>query len=127
MSEVLKDSVTITRLLVVQLFAFIVVSALLYFKHPFWPVPGLCGGLIAWLPNVIFVLFTQHNLKKTPISSGMSWSFTVAWISKLIVTIVLLIVAIQVFKTEFIALGLGFLSVVITQFLAPIVIGIIRN
>lgn len=126
-NNALKDNVTIGRLLIVQLIALMAVSLLLYLKSPSWPVPGLFGGLIIWLPNVLFALFTQHNLEKAPISSAISWSFTMAWITKIIVTIILSIVAIQVFKTEFIPLSLGFLSVIIMQFLAPVIISIIRN
>lgn len=127
LKDISKDNVTITKLLLVQLVVFIVTSLLLYLVNPLWIVPALFGGLVAWLPNVVFALFTQHTLTGTSISSTISWSFTLAWISKIAVTIILLIVAIQVFKTEFIPLGLGFLSVVIMQFLAPIVVSVFRK
>ena len=122
-----KDNVTITHLLIIQLIFFIAVSFLLLLINSNWFFPSLCGGVSAWLPNVGFVLFTQHTLTNHPVPSAISGAFMLAWIFKMIVTIILMIVVIQIFRTEFIPLGLGFLSVVIMQFLAPVAVSIMNK
>jgi ATP synthase protein I len=121
--SVVKDNVTLVRLLIVQLIFFSAVSLLLFIINSDWFLPSLCGGFSAWLPNIVFAILTQHTLNH-PVSSATSGAFMLAWVLKLIVTVILMIVAIQLFKTEFIPLGLGFLSVIMMQFLAPIVVSI---
>lgn len=121
-TDVLKDNITIKRLLFVQFVAFVVLSLFLYLKQPAWFLPALAGGFTGWLPNVVFTLFTQHCLTKETVSSAISWSFSLAWIAKLLITVILLVIVTQIFKSEFIPVGLGFLSVIIMQFLAPVIV-----
>lgn len=131
-TSVLKDNITIKRLLFVQFIAFVVLSLFLYLKQPAWFLPALAGGLTGWLPNLVFTLFTQHcliqnSLTKETVSSAVSGAFFLAWIAKLLITVILLVIVTLVFKSEFIPVGLGFLSVIMMQFLAPVIVSCFYN
>jgi len=118
----LKDNITIKYLLFIQFVVFVVFSLFIYFKQPDWFLPALAGGLTGWLPNVVFTLFTQNCLTKNTVNNAISWSFSLAWIAKLFITVILLVIVMQVFKSDLIPIGLGFLSVIVMQFLAPVIV-----
>ena len=108
------------RLLTVQFIFALLVSSLLYLYKPDWFMPSFCGSLVILLPNVVFVLFIEYSssaLIKMP--TVESWLIIFGWIVKFVVTILLLAIAIAIFKTEFIALGIGFLLSLKVNYLAP--------
>ncbi len=57
----------------------------------------------------------------------VAWSFAIGEGLKVVITIVLLIVALGVFKAEFIPLGLTYLAVLVVQIVAPAVINSYRT
>ncbi|TCL05432.1 MULTISPECIES: F0F1 ATP synthase subunit I [Sodalis] len=110
------------KLLFIQLMTFVLVSALFALFNSHWSASALSGGLAAWLPNVLFVLFAWRHQVNVPASGRVAWSFAIGEALKVVVTIVLLIVALGVFRAAFVPLGLTYLSVLIVQILAPAVI-----
>ncbi|XBS69821.1 F0F1 ATP synthase subunit I [Acerihabitans sp. KWT182] len=110
------------KLLFIQLMAFVLVSALFALFNPRWSASALGGGLSAWLPNVMFALFAWRHQAGVPAAGRVAWSFAIGEALKVVVTIILLIVALGVFKAEFVPLGLTYLSVLIVQISAPAVI-----
>ncbi len=87
-----------------------------------WSVSALAGGLAAWLPSAMFMLFACRHQAKTAAPGRVAWSFAIGEGLKVILTIALLIVALGLFKAAFVPLGLTYLSVLIVQILAPAVI-----
>ncbi|EKN4207124.1 F0F1 ATP synthase subunit I [Yersinia ruckeri] len=110
------------KLLLLQLMTFVVLSAAFGLKGLEWSVSALAGGLAAWLPNTMFMLFACHHQAKTAAPGRVAWTFAIGEGLKVIVTITLLIVALGLFKAAFVPLGLTYLSVLIVQILAPVVI-----
>ncbi|WP_213993544.1 F0F1 ATP synthase subunit I [Sodalis sp. dw_96] len=110
------------KLLFIQLMTFVLVSALFALFNSHWSASALGGGLAAWLPNLLFVLFAWRHQVKVPAAGRVAWSFAIGEALKVVVTIVLLIVALGVFRAAFVPLGLTYLSVLIVQILAPAVI-----
>jgi len=110
------------KLLFIQLMTFVLVSALFALFDPHWSASALGGGLAAWLPNVLFVLFAWRHQVVVPAAGSVAWSFAIGEALKVVVTIVLLVVALGMFRTAFVPLGLTYLSVLIVQILAPAVI-----
>lgn len=127
MSVALYDGVTIRRLLLLQCITSLVVSIALCFYDLSWGISGLAGALTACLPNGIFILFTRYNQQTAIASNTIAWSFAIGWMLKLVTTMLLFVVAIAVFKAEFIPFGLVFLSVLIMQMLAPVLINSFCN
>ena len=64
---------------------------------------------------------------QTPAPGRVARSFAIGEGLKVVITIVLLIVALGVFKAEFIPLGLTYLAVLVVQIVAPAVINSYRN
>jgi len=87
-----------------------------------WGVSALAGGAAAWLPNVLFMFLAWRLQGQSPASGRVAWSFALGEIGKVIATIVLLIVALGVFRVVFWPLGITWLSVLVVQMLAPAVI-----
>ncbi len=110
------------KLLFIQLMALVLLSALFALRSPQWGVSALGGGLAAWLPNVLFVLFTSCHQVSVPAAGRVAWSFAIGEALKVVATIALLIVALGMFRAAFVPLGLTYLSVLIVQILAPAVI-----
>ncbi|MEA9390065.1 F0F1 ATP synthase subunit I [Acerihabitans sp. TG2] len=122
MSLSLYSGKIVGKLLFFQLIVWLVLSVCFAFGKPGWGFSAACGGLAAWLPNVLFVLFTWCHQVNVPAAGRVAWSFAIGEALKVVVTIALLIVALGMFRAAFVPLGLTYLSVLIVQILAPAVI-----
>ncbi|AIA73271.1 F0F1 ATP synthase subunit I [Pectobacterium atrosepticum] len=115
------------RLLLLQLVTFALLSAVFSLNSVNAAASALGGGLAAWLPNVLFVLFALRHQSYKPADGRVAWSFAIGEALKVFITIALLVVALGVFKAAFFPLGLTYLSVLVMQIVAPIVINRYRN
>ncbi|BES86973.1 F0F1 ATP synthase subunit I [Pectobacterium araliae] len=115
------------RLLLLQLVTFALLSAVFSLKSVNAAASALGGGLAAWLPNVLFVLFALRHHSHKPADGRVAWSFAIGEALKVFITIALLVVALGVFKAAFFPLGLTYLSVLVMQIVAPAVINRYRN
>lgn len=108
--------------LILQLVTFVLIGALFALKDLTWGVSALLGGLAAWLPNMLFMIFAWRHQAGHEVTGRLSWTFVFGEALKVVVTILMLIVALGVFKAVFTPLGLAWLSVLIVQIVAPAVI-----
>lgn len=115
------------KLLLLQLLTFVLLSAVFGFKSLEWTTSALMGGLAAWVPNVLFMLFAWRHQAQTTVSGRVAWSFAIGEALKVLVTIIFMIIALGLFKAAFAPLGLAYLSVLMTQILAPAVINSYRT
>ncbi|AFR05649.1 MULTISPECIES: F0F1 ATP synthase subunit I [Pectobacterium] len=115
------------RLLLLQLVTFALLSAVFSLNSVNAAASALGGGLAAWLPNVLFVLFALRHQSHKPADGRVAWSFAIGEALKVFITIALLVVALGVFKAAFFPLGLTYLSVLVMQIVAPAVINRCRN
>ncbi|MBE4975075.1 F0F1 ATP synthase subunit I [Serratia sp. X10] len=127
MSVSLYSGKVARKLLFLQLMTFVLISVAFWLKSPEWGASALAGGLAAWLPSAMFMLFALRHQAQTPAPGRVAWSFAIGEGLKVVITIVLLIVALGVFKAEFIPLGLTYLAVLVVQIVAPAVINSYRN
>ena len=75
----------------------------------------------------MFALFALRHQAHKPALGRVAWSFAVGEALKVCITVALLVVALGVFKAAFFPLGLTYLSVLVMQIVAPIVINRYRN
>jgi ATP synthase protein I len=122
MSVSLYSKKVARKLLFLQLLTFVLLSAAFGLKSLEWSISALAGGLAAWLPNAMFMLFAWRHQAHTEVSGRVAGSFAIGEALKVIITIVLLIIALGLLKAAFVPLGLAYVSVLLTQILAPIVI-----
>ncbi|KHN54387.1 F0F1 ATP synthase subunit I [Pectobacterium fontis] len=115
------------RLLLLQLVTFALLSAVFSLNSVNAAASALGGGLAAWLPNVLFVLFALRHQSDKPADGRVAWSFAIGEALKVFITIALLVVALGVFKAAFFPLGLTYLSVLMMQIVAPAVINRYRS
>ncbi|ACT15264.1 MULTISPECIES: F0F1 ATP synthase subunit I [Pectobacterium] len=115
------------RLLLLQLVTFALLSAVFSLNSVNAAASALGGGLAAWLPNVLFVLFALRHQSHKPADGRVAWSFAIGEALKVFITIALLVVALGVFKAAFFPLGLTYLSVLVMQIVAPAVINRYRS
>jgi ATP synthase protein I len=115
------------KLLFIQLMTFVLLSVAFSLKSLEWSSSALAGGFAAWLPNAMFMLFALRHRAQTPAPGKVAWSFAIGEGLKVVITIVLLIVALGVFKAAFLPLGLTYLAVLVVQILAPAVINSYRT
>lgn len=108
--------------LLLQLVTFVVIGVLFSFKDLTWGVSALVGGLAAWLPNVLFMIFAWRHQAGHEVTGRLAWTFAFGEALKVMVTVLVLIVALGVFKAVFTPLGLTWLSVLMVQIIAPAVI-----
>jgi len=108
--------------LLIQLVTFVLIGALFALYDLAWGVSALFGGLAAWLPNVLFMIFAWRHQAGHEVTGRLAWTFAFGEALKVVVTILMLIVALGVFKAVFTPLGLAWLSVLIVQIVAPAVI-----
>jgi len=127
MSVSLYSGKVACKLLLIQLMTFVLISALFSLKGWEWSSSALAGGFAAWLPNVMFMLFAWRHQASQPAPGKVAWSFAVGEALKVVVTIVLLIVALGVFKALFMPVGLTYLAVLVVQIVAPAVINSYRT
>ncbi|PKH23524.1 ATP F0F1 synthase subunit I [Enterobacterales bacterium CwR94] len=110
------------KVLLLQLATLVVISALFALKDTIWGLSALMGGVAAWLPNVMFMIFAWRHQAQTPAKGRVAWSFALGEALKVFVTIILLIVALGPFDAVFMPLALCWISVLVVQILAPAVI-----
>ncbi|MCX8958458.1 F0F1 ATP synthase subunit I [Erwinia psidii] len=108
--------------LVLQLVTFVVIGALCTVKDLTWGLSAIVGGLAAWLPNVLFMIFAWRHRAGHEVTGRLAWTFALGEALKVSVTMLVLIVALGVFKAAFIPLGMAWLSVLMMQIIAPAVI-----
>lgn len=108
--------------LLIQLVTFLLVSCFFTLKSIHWGASALAGGMAAWLPAVLFTFLAWRLQGQFPAKGRVAWSFAIGEVSKVLTTIVLLVVALGVFGAVFLPLGLSWLSVLVVQIIAPIVI-----
>ncbi|CCP04994.1 ATP synthase protein I [Erwinia amylovora Ea644] len=108
--------------LLLQLVTFVVIGVLFSFKDLTWGVSAFAGGLAAWLPNVLFMIFAWRHQAGHEVTGRLAWTFALGEALKVMVTVLVLIVALGVFKAVFTPLGLAWLSVLMVQIVAPAVI-----
>lgn len=110
------------RLLFLQLLALAAIGLLFCLKNPVWGASALCGGLAAWLPNVVFMIFAWRHQAQTPASGRMAWTFALGEVLKVAASFSLLMTALVGFKAVVLPLIVTWLSVLVVQILAPAVI-----
>ncbi len=108
--------------LLLQLVILVIIGALFALKDLTWGLSALAGGLAAWLPNILFMIFAWRHQAGDPVKGRVAWSFALGEVAKVLTTILLLVVALAVFGAVFTPLGLTWLSVLIVQIVAPAVI-----
>lgn len=127
MSVSLYSGKVARKLLFLQLMTFVLLSAAFGLKSLEWSGSALAGGFAAWLPNAMFMLFALRHQAQTPAPGRVAWSFAIGEGLKVAITIVLLIVALGVFKAAFVPLGLTYLAVLVVQIVAPTVVNRYRT
>lgn len=108
--------------LLLQLVTFVVIGVLFSFKDLTWGVSAFAGGLAAWLPNVLFMIFAWRHQAHTPAKGRVAWTFAFGEAFKVLAMLVLLIVALAVLKAVFLPLIVTWILVLVVQILAPAVI-----
>lgn len=108
--------------LLLQLVILVIIGALFALRDLTWGLSALAGGLAAWLPNILFMIFAWRHQAGDPVKGRVAWSFAFGEVAKVLTTILLLVVALAVFGAVFTPLGLTWLSVLIVQIVAPAVI-----
>ncbi|MBK5074667.1 F0F1 ATP synthase subunit I [Budviciaceae bacterium CWB-B4] len=127
MSVALYDSVTARRLLLAQFAIVIILSVVFCLSSQKWAISAFLGGLSGCLPNAVFLLLTWRHQDSEQAQGKLAWSFFIGEIVKIILTIALLVIALVVFKAEFLPLCVTYLAVLIVQVVAPAIINIFRN
>ena len=110
------------KLLFIQLLAVMASGLLFSLKDPFWGISAVCGGLAVVLPNLMFIIFAWRHQAHTPAKGRMAWSFALGEVCKVLLTFVLLVMALAVFKVVFLPLIVTWVLVLVVQVLAPAVI-----
>ena len=110
------------KLLFIQFLAVIASGLLFSLKDPFWGASALCGGLAVLLPNMLFMIFAWRHQAYTPAKGRVAWSFAFGEAFKVLAMLVLLVVALAVFKAVFLPLIVTWVLVLVVQILAPAVI-----
>ncbi|VTR20034.1 ATP synthase protein I [Serratia fonticola] len=77
MSVSLYSGKVARKLLLLQLMTFVLISAAFGLKSLEWSGSALAGGLAAWLPNAMFMLFALRHQAQTPAPGRVAWSFAI--------------------------------------------------
>ncbi|KAB8312751.1 F0F1 ATP synthase subunit I [Erwinia endophytica] len=112
----------VRAVLLLQLVTLVVIGALFALKDLTWGSSAFAGGLAAWLPNVLFMIFAWRHQAGDPVKGRVAWGFALAEVLKVLATILLLIAALAIFRVVFTPLGVAWLSVLMVQIVAPAVI-----
>lgn len=110
------------KLLSIQLLAVITAGLLFCLKDPSWGASAFGGGLAAWLPNVLFMIFAWRHRAHTPAKGRVAWTFAIGEVLKVVASFITLVVALVGFKAVVLPLIVSWLSVLVVQILAPAVI-----
>lgn len=127
MSVALYDSVAARKLLLVQIVVVILLSVIFCINSQKWAISAFLGGLSACLPSAVFLLLTWQHQDNKQAYGRLAWSFVIGEVVKIILTIVLLVVSLAVFKADFLPLSVTYITVLIVQILAPAVINFFRH
>ncbi|MFV4845916.1 F0F1 ATP synthase subunit I [Edwardsiella tarda] len=119
MSGALYGGKTVRNLLILQLVTFVLFSICLSMKTANWGWSALLGGLSAWLPNAVFMLFALRQRVGEPGEGRIAWAFVTGEALKVVCTIALLIVSLGWLKAVFLPLGLTYIAVLVVQVAAP--------
>lgn len=110
------------KLLLIQLLAVIAIGLLFCLKDLSWGASAVSGGLAAWLPNVVFMIFAWRHQAHTPAKGRVAWTFAIGEVLKVVASFIILVVALAVFKAVVLPLIVTWVSVLVVQILAPAVI-----
>lgn len=127
MSVALYDSVIARKLLLVQSIVVILLSGAFCINSQKCAISAFLGGISACLPSAVFLLLTRRHQDNMQAYGRLAWSFVIGEVVKIILTIILLVVSLAVFKADFLPLSVTYLTVLIVQILAPTVINIFRH
>ncbi len=119
MSVFLYNGKSAFKGLLLQAVTFVLLSAIFCLRSLDAGFSALMGGLAVWLPNVFFVLFALRHQADKPTEGRVAWSFALGEALKVVITIVMLMVALGLFKATFAPLGLTYLAVLLVQIVAP--------
>ncbi|ACR71016.2 F0F1 ATP synthase subunit I [Edwardsiella ictaluri] len=119
MSGALYGGKIARNLLILQLVTFVLFSICLSIKSVGWGWSALLGGLSAWLPNAVFMLFALGSRAEVRAEGRIAWAFALGEALKMVCTIALLIVSLGGFKAVFLPLGLTYIAVLVVQVAAP--------
>ena len=108
--------------LLLQLVILVIIGALFALKDLTWGLSALAGGLAAWLPNILFMIFAWRHQAGDPVKGRVAWSFALGEVLKVFATVIFLAVALGGFGAVFWPLAITWLSVLIVQIVAPAVI-----
>lgn len=104
------------NLLFMQLKTFVILSAVFALYSFRWSFSAFLGGLCAWLPNLIFMIFICKNDEKKTVSEGaIAYHFAVGEGIKIGLTIFLFLFIFWQFNINLIPFILTYLSVFIAQ------------
>ena len=123
MSVTLYSGKAARKLLALQLLTFVLFGIGFSAKEISWGFSAVLGGLSAWLPSVVFMLFALRHQAHTPAGGRVAWSFAIGEALKVVSTIVLMIVSLGWFKAVLFPLGLTYIAVLVVQIVAPAIIG----
>ncbi|MEZ2696834.1 ATP synthase subunit I, partial [Hafnia alvei] len=93
MSVTLYSGKAARKLLALQLLTFVLFGIGFSAKEISWGFSAVLGGLSAWLPSVVFMLFALRHQAHTPAGGRVAWSFAIGEALKVVSTIVLMIVS----------------------------------
>ncbi|WP_435928429.1 F0F1 ATP synthase subunit I [Dryocola sp. BD613] len=110
------------KLLFIQLLAVMAIGLLFCLKDPSWGASAVSGGLAAWLPNVLFMIFAWRHQAHTPAKGRVAWTFAIGEVLKVVAGFIILVVALAGFKAVVLPLIVTWVSVLVVQILAPAVI-----
>jgi len=123
MSVTLFNGKAARKLLALQLLTFVLFGIGFATKEISWGYSAVLGGLSAWLPSVVFMLFAFRHQAHTPAGGRVAWSFAIGEALKVVSTIVLMIVSLGWFKAALFPLDLTYIAVLVVQIVAPAMIG----
>lgn len=110
------------KLLFVQILVVMAIGLLFCLKDPIWGASAVSGGLAAWLPNVLFMMFAWRHQAHTPSKGRVAWTFAIGEVLKVVASFIILVVALAGFKAVVLPLIVTWVSVLVVQILAPAVI-----
>lgn len=87
------------KLLLLQLMVLMILSIAFYMNSVEWGLSAFAGGFVCWLPNVLFMLLIRYQkVVKKDVSIHIAWFFTIGEGVKVIITITVLVIALDVLK-----------------------------
>lgn len=107
MSVSLYNGKIALKLLLFELMVLLILSIAFYMNSVEWGLSAFAGGFACWLPNALFMLLIRYQKAvKKEVTIHIAWFFTIGEGVKVIITITVLLIALAIFKTAFLPLGL---------------------